>query len=53
MNPTDGKDLNHPANLVAVYEFAADLIGEPVEQLAVQIEQNFERLFGRLKEGKA
>jgi TatD DNase family protein len=41
-----GKELNHPANLVAVYEFAAELFGEPVEQLAARVEENFHRLFG-------
>jgi len=44
----DGKPLNHPANLGAVYRFAAELLGEPVEKLAARVEQNFLRLFGRL-----
>ncbi len=43
-----GKPLNHPANLGAVYEFAAGLFGEPVEQLAQRVEANFRRLFGPL-----
>ena len=43
-----GKPLNHPANLGAVYEFAAGLFGEPVEQLAERVEANFRRLFGPL-----
>ena len=43
-----GKPINHPANLAAVYRFAADLRGEPVEALAAQVEQNFLRLFGGL-----
>ena len=42
-----GKVLNHPANLGAVYEFAAELLQEPVEQLARRIEQNFRRIFAR------
>jgi TatD DNase family protein len=41
-----GKELNHPANLVAVYEFAAELLSEPIEQLAARVEENFQRLFG-------
>lgn len=41
-----GKELNHPANLVAVYEFAAALFQEPVEPLATRVEENFQRLFG-------
>jgi TatD DNase family protein len=40
-----GKPLNHPANLAAVYEFAAELFGEPVEKLADRVEENFIRLF--------
>jgi TatD DNase family protein len=43
-----GKPINHPANLAAVYHFAAELRGEPLEQLAAQVEQNFLRLFGGL-----
>ncbi len=30
----EGKPLNHPANLRAVYEFAAELLGLPLEKLA-------------------
>jgi TatD DNase family protein len=41
-----GKPLNHPANLGAVYEFAAELRGVPLETLALQVEANFLRLFG-------
>ena len=44
----NGKAVNDPANLVAVYEFAADLFSESVDALAERIEQNFERLFGTL-----
>ena len=39
--------LNHPANLRAVYEFAAELLGRPLDDLAAQVEANFTRLFGR------
>ena len=41
-----GKPVNHPANLGAVYRFAAELLGQRVESLAAQVEENFERLFG-------
>lgn len=41
-----GKALNHPANLAAVYGFAAGLFREPVEQLAARVEANFLRVFG-------
>ena len=40
-----GKPLNHPANLAAVYEFAAELLGEPADSLAARVEENFRRLF--------
>jgi len=40
-----GKPLNHPANVRAVYEFAAELLGLPLEKLAAQVESNFVRLF--------
>jgi len=44
-----GKPLNHPAELRSVYEFAAELRGEPVEALAEQVEANFFRLFGTVR----
>jgi TatD DNase family protein len=43
-----GKPINHPANLGAVYEFVAEVLGEPVGTLAVRVEENFLRLFGNL-----
>jgi TatD DNase family protein len=43
-----GKPLNHPANLGAVYAFASELLGVPLELLAGQVEQNFRRVFGAL-----
>jgi len=47
-DPATGKTLNHPANLRAVYAFAAELFDEPVETLATRVEQNFLRLFKEL-----
>ena len=41
-----GKPINHPANLGAVYRFAAELREEPLEALAGKVEENFQRLFG-------
>jgi TatD DNase family protein len=41
-----GKPINHPANLGAVYEFAARWLSEAPETLAARVEQNFLRLFG-------
>lgn len=41
-----GKQTNHPANLDAIYKFAAELFDKPIEALATQIEENFLRLFG-------
>jgi len=43
-----GKVINHPANLRAVYLFAAELLGLPIEELVVQVEQNFQAVFGAL-----
>jgi TatD DNase family protein len=45
-NDASGKPVNHPANLGAVYRFAAELLGQPVESLAAQVLENFERVFG-------
>lgn len=44
----NGKPLNHPANLGSVYQFAAELLGQPLETLAAQVEENFCRVFGSL-----
>jgi TatD DNase family protein len=46
IDPATARPLNHPANLRAVYEFAAELFERPVEQLAEQVGKNFRRLFG-------
>jgi TatD DNase family protein len=40
-----GKAINHPANLAAVYRFAAELRNEPLERLAHTVEENFLRLY--------
>jgi TatD DNase family protein len=48
-HPTTRKPLNHPANLPAVYAFASELLGEPMDNLARQVEENFLRLFGKLE----
>ncbi len=45
---TSGKPINHPANLAAVYRFAAELRHEPLETLARTVETNFQRLFGAI-----
>ena len=47
-DPATGKAVNHPANLGAVYRFAAEWLEEPLEQLAERVEANFRRLFGAL-----
>lgn len=41
----DGREINHPANLVVAYEALATLRGLTVDALAAQVEQNFTRLF--------
>src|ERR1039458_2035569 len=47
-DPASGKAINHPANLGAVYRFAAVLLGEPLELLTERIGENFRRLFGTM-----
>ena len=42
----DGRPLNHPANLPAVYAGLAEILGEQLETLAGRVEENFLRLFG-------
>jgi TatD DNase family protein len=44
----DGKPINHPGNLAAVYEFGAELLQTQVDELAVQVEANFNLVFGGL-----
>jgi len=43
----EGRPVNHPANIAAVYEGLAELLGWPPEKLAAQVAENFDRLFGR------
>jgi TatD DNase family protein len=38
-------DLNHPANIRAVYKFAAEMLNKPLERLTTEVEANFQRLF--------
>ncbi len=46
IDPDTGKPMNHPANLKSIYQWVADLLERPVETLARQMKENFERLFG-------
>ncbi len=39
-------EVNHPANIVAVYEATAELLGQAPDDLAKRVEENFVRLFG-------
>ncbi len=45
-DPADGRTVNHPANLAAVYRGHAGFTGEPVERLAARVRRNFMQLFG-------
>lgn len=47
-SPSDHRPINHPANVRAVYEWAAAWLGEPLSTLAARVEENFLRLFGGL-----
>ncbi|MFO1488285.1 MAG: TatD family hydrolase [Verrucomicrobiota bacterium] len=42
----NGKPVNHPANLGAVYRFAAELLESPMGELAGRVAENFRRVFG-------
>jgi TatD DNase family protein len=44
----DGKLLNHPANLMAIYGGFAEFLGEKTDSLATRVEENFQRIFGGL-----
>jgi TatD DNase family protein len=41
-----GKPINHPANIVRVYEFVAQHRGMEVKRFSLLVEENFLRLFG-------
>ncbi|HEY5042596.1 MAG TPA: TatD family hydrolase [Verrucomicrobiae bacterium] len=41
-----GQPLNHPANLVAIYDGLAEFLGEKMEPFAARVEENFRRVFG-------
>ncbi len=45
LKDSKGGPINHPANLRAIYEFTAQMLEKPLEELAAQVEQNFQRLF--------
>lgn len=45
---TDGKALNHPANLPVIYAGLAEFLRERIESLAGRVEENFQRVFGPL-----
>ena len=40
------QEVNHPANIIAVYEATAELLGQAPDDLAKRVEENFVRLFG-------
>lgn len=42
----DQRELNHPANLAAVYDFAAEFLAVPRPELEERVRENFTRLFG-------
>jgi TatD DNase family protein len=44
-NKSDGRPLNHPANIAAIYKFAADLLDASHASLAERVDTNFRRLF--------
>jgi TatD DNase family protein len=46
------RPLNHPLNLIPIYEFLARYLNMPLEDLYIVVEQNYLRLFGRLMRKK-
>jgi TatD DNase family protein len=42
----DGKTVNHPGNIAAVYAGLAKVLAMPVERLVEQVEENYRRIFG-------
>ena len=45
LNDPEGNQINHPADLLAVYRFMARMLDEPLEKLEARVEENFLRLF--------
>jgi TatD DNase family protein len=43
----DGNSINHPLNLIGIYDWAADFRGYDIDSFKPQIEQNFLILFGK------
>ncbi len=43
-----GNAVNHPGNIGAIYRFVAELLNEPIEEVAKRVEEHFRRLFGGL-----
>jgi TatD DNase family protein len=46
IDPATRKPINHPANLEAIYQCAAQTLGTTTEELAPRVAENFLRLFG-------
>ena len=49
LTDANGKPLNHPANLPAVYAGLAHFLGENLESFATRVEENFQGVFGGLR----
>ena len=49
----NGRILNHPGNLRAVYELAAQITGRSQETITKIVSENFARVFGAIRESKA
>lgn len=48
----DGISINHPANLLTIYRETAALLGLSEDQLAAQVSENIDRLFGSARSAK-
>lgn len=45
LEDSNGEPMNHPANLSVVYAGVAEILEEPLEDMAKRVEENFQRLF--------
>jgi TatD DNase family protein len=46
LSDESGRAINHPGNIALAYESLAEIRGVPVEAMAKQVGENFDRLFG-------
>ncbi|MEZ5277594.1 MAG: TatD family hydrolase [Opitutaceae bacterium] len=50
VDESNGRRLNHPANILSSYRFVAGFLGIPLDTLVTQVRRNFEAIFGEVGE---